>query len=274
MKCVNCGSENPEGAKFCIRCGTSLAESVVTPPAAPEAPKGAMAPPAPAQQPPQPPQALPHVSEAAYAPPGATGPAAPAGGQTPAFGMPPLAYTPPPPSAGMPPGGGMPYGPAPGAPMAPGYAIPAKKHTKMYTGSLLAMLGGIVIVVAGWLPWAGSFGINVTGWDMFNTANNLGQRFVQVVESKPAFTALPMVIAGGLIVLLALLMMLFRRKAVGVITLVLSLGALAMAVLTMITFKTYQVGGISASLSLQYGIFLLALLSLVGLLGSAIALTD
>ncbi len=270
MKCVNCGTENPEGAKFCIKCGTSLAEASAPSPAAPEVPAGTAAPQAPPPPQSQPPQA----QEAAYAPPGASGPAAPSGGQTPAYGTPPLSYTPPTSGAPVPPGAGMP-GPVPGTPMPPGYGAAApKKHAKLYTGSLLAMLGGIIVVIATWLPWSGSFGINLTGWDLYKTADNFGQRFVQIVDSKPAFTALPMVIAGGLIVLLALLMILFRQKIIGVITLILALGALAMAVLTMITFKTYQIGGLSASLNLQYGIYIMGAFALVGLLGSAIALAD
>ncbi len=265
MKCVNCGTENPEGAKFCIKCGTKLNE-----------PDAATAPPTPSSgvaKPPKPPQA-PHAPEAAYSPPGAAGAPTPSG-QTPAYGMPPLAYTPPPPAAGMPvgPRPGAPM--ASGAPMAPGYPTAvAKKHTLLYLGSVLALLGGIIVVVSTWLPWAGSFGFNSTGWDGYSGAGNFGQRFVQVVDGKPAFTALPMVIAGGLIILMALLMLLVRKKGLGMITLILALGTVAMGVLTMITFKTFDTGFMSASVNLQYGLYLLGAFGLVAAAGSIVALTD
>ncbi len=271
MKCVNCGTENPDGAKFCIKCGASLAApaTAAQPPAAgTPAPPTPPAPPAPPAQTP----AAPHAPEAAYAPPGPGGPAVAAGGQTPAFGTPPLAYTPP--NASVPPTGAM-GGPGPGAPMPPGYGMPvAKKHTKLYLGSLLALLGGIVAVITSWLPWAGSFGVNITGWDIFNGADNLGQRFLQIVDGKPTFTALPMIIAGGLIVLLALLMLLSRKKGWAAVTLILALGVLAMSVITMVSMKTLGSGGISFGLSLQYGIYLLGAFGVVGVLGSIIALAD
>ena len=31
MKCPNCEHENPEGAKFCIKCGQSLLAELVCP---------------------------------------------------------------------------------------------------------------------------------------------------------------------------------------------------------------------------------------------------
>ncbi len=278
MKCDNCGTENPDGAKFCIKCGASLAAPATTAPVAapPAAPTGAAAPPAPPAASPPPPApaqapAPPHAPEAAYAPRGAGGPAVASGGQTPAYGTPPLAYTPP--SPGMPPGGAVP--PAPGGPVPPAYGMPvAKKHTKLYIGSLLALLGGIVVVVSTWLPWAGSFGLNITGWDIFNGADNIGQRFIQVVDGKPTFTGLTLVIVGGLLILFALVMVLSRKKGLAVLTLVFALGAVALAVITMISLKTLGSGGFSFGLSLQYGSYLMGAFGVVGVAGSIVALAD
>ncbi len=159
--------------------------------------------------------------------------------------------------------------------MPPAYGMPlAKKHTKLYIGSLLALLGGIVVVVSSWLPWAGSFGFNITGWDIFSGADNIGQRFIQIVDGKPTFTGLTFVIVGGLIVLFALIMALSRKKGLAVLALVFSLGAVALAVITMISLKTLGSGGLDLGLSLQYGSYLTGAFGLVALVGSIVVLAD
>ncbi len=81
MRCPNCGTENPEGARFCKNCGFQLLRAE-TPPQSPGNVNNIPGPPPPPQQtPPPPPQPQ---QQSTYPPP----PSSPGGMQPP--------YTPPP----------------------------------------------------------------------------------------------------------------------------------------------------------------------------------
>jgi hypothetical protein len=194
MVCPSCGALIDGRGKFCSICGAQLPEAAASAPVWSQLPAAA----APAAPPPW--------------QPSAPQPAAPAGqgyGSAPGYGAPPQ-YGGPVPYGAPPQYGGQQYGqpqygtpPQPyyGAPQySPGswgaYAAPATGSAGSPLGALLAALGGLVAVVAAWLPVATMYGFSLKLIDATDTST-LACGYYLVVGGGAA------VVAGFLLLLRA-----------------------------------------------------------------------
>lgn len=137
MACANCGAENPDGRRFCGKCGTDLAAA--RPPVAPAPGTPPFAPAAPAA-----PAAPPGTWGAPgnWGPPGATAPPPPPPPPATDPYAPPNLFAPPgyPPPGYPPPGYPPPGYPASGYP-APGYGYPPSTNGFAIASLILGLVG-------------------------------------------------------------------------------------------------------------------------------------
>jgi hypothetical protein len=137
-----------------------------------------------------------------------------------------------------------------------------------WIGGGLTLVSGILVALSSFMSWmTGPFGIGkMSGWD-----------FVDIMDSKlfdygngyPLFSGLCSLIAGGLIVLLALIMLLSRSKGLGGLAIVFSVIALGMAVTNLTSIVRGPEG---VSLSLGIGMYLFVVFSFLGIVGSGMAM--
>jgi hypothetical protein len=237
--CPQCGQKNKEGAKFCIKCGASLeapAQTAAPPPAPPpQAAQPTYQQPAQYQQPTPPPGAY---QQQAYAAP----PAAPY----------PAAYAP-----------------------APAYA--AKTRSGLFwVGALIVLVSGIFVLVSTWMSWGSGPGgfLSLSGWDWFDIGKAGGGGSGEVVnaffvysDGYPIFTGLCSLILGGLIALIAVLMLLFRSKGLGGMAILFSIFALGMAITNLTTILRTE------GISVGVGIYIFLIFSFTGLVGGGMSMS-
>ena len=254
--CPQCGQENRDDARFCIKCGSPLGA-----PAQPAQQEGA--PPAGAGAAPPPPQVAPIVTQptapAAYPPP------TPPGAYVQA---PPSIYTQPTPAA--PPSAAYPAAP-------PTYAAPAKTRGSLFwIGAVIIVVAGALVLVSTFMAWgSGPMGVmSLSGWDWFDIGRagrgapgEVVNAFFIYSDGYPIFTGLCSLILGGLIALIGLLMLAFRSKGLGGIALLFSLFALGMATTNLTTILRTE------GISVGVGMYLFLIFSFLGLVGGGMALS-
>lgn len=250
--CPSCSTSLPDGALFCTSCGhrlesaaaadtaaTETAPTETAPPPPPEpapeaaseftdpAPTAAMpaseAPAPPPTAPPPPPAASPQPPPAAPQPPAQPW-ADSATTQVPATPA-PTGWSAPPPAQGWDPGSGTQpaaewgHAPAPDAPA-------STKSGASPLGGVLGLLGGIVAVVAAFLPWI-SFEAGGTSTSYSLLKLMTGGDDVPLESSDVVF----LLIAGIAAVILAVLVFTTRSKALSGLLIVAGLGMIAVGVL-------------------------------------------
>jgi len=147
-------------------------------------------------------------------------------------------------------------------------------------GGFAALVGGAAMVVSVFLPWFTAGTEAVTGWDSVNTKvtqiRSTGDFFKSPAFAdsgfSPFFTGLSILIAGGLLVLLALAMLAslkggaFRLPAVGQFILGLLVALIAAVGVTNLV-SLYVTGPGTEIIKPEYGLFVLTAGALVGLMG-------
>ncbi|MDD5666421.1 MAG: zinc ribbon domain-containing protein [Actinomycetota bacterium] len=233
--CPQCGSENKEEAKFCIKCGASLGA-----PAQAAAPLPADAPP------PAPP---PQAPQAAYQQPQYQQPP-----QYPQQAAPPAAYQ------------QQQYAAPPAAPYPAAYATAPAARTRsslFWVGALIVLVSGILVLVSTFMPWF----LDATGWDGVTYGEGLAKLF-DYGDGYPLFTGLCSLIIGVLIVMMGVLILVTRSKGLGGLAILFSIFALGMA----ITNLTTIVRAINFS-EMQVGMYIFLIFSFLGLVGGGLSMS-
>ncbi len=174
----------------------------------------------------------------------------------------------------MPPGGYAPtqqYAPRAAAypAAAPAYATGTKtKGIAFWIGTAIVLVSGAVVIISSFLAWlTGPFGFgSLTGWDFFDLMDN---KFFDYGSGYPMFSGLCSLIAGGLIVLIALLMLVSRSKGLGVLVIIFSILALGMAVTNLTSILRGPEG---VSFSAGIGMYLFIGFSFLGIVGGGTAM--
>lgn len=246
--CPQCGQENKDEARFCVKCGAAL-----------EAPAAAAA--APPVTPPQ--------AEPTAAPPSAPAePIPPPQPQAPAAQPPPAQAYPPPAQ----PAYQQPYA-------QPAYAAPAGAAAKtrgitFWVGAGIVALSGLLVLVSTWMSWgSGPAGVmSLTGWDWFDIGRAGGGMSGDVVnaffiysEGYPIFTGLCSLILGVLILLIGGLIFLSRSKGLAALAIIFSIIALGMAVTNLTTILRTE------NISMGAGMYIFLIFSIAGLVGGGMA---
>ncbi len=137
----------------------------------------------------------------------------------------------------------------------------------MIVGAVIILICGAILVGCTFLPWMSqrSMGITVSmsGWQSKDIVDN---KFFDIDDGKPFFTGMCSLIAGGLLILMALLILLTRSKVFGSLALIFSILALGMSGANLYSF-------ISLNISMGAGIYLFIASALVGLVGSIVSLS-
>lgn len=237
--CPQCGQENKEGARFCIKCGTALEK-----PAAATTP-----PPAPPPQAAQPPYQQPAQYAQPAPPPGTY--------QQQPYAAPPAA----------------PYQAAYAPP--PAQAV-RSRGALFWVGTLVVLVSGILVLVSTWMSWgSGPAGfLSLSGWDWFDIGRAGGGGSGEVVnaffvysDGYPIFTGLCSLILGGLIALIGVLMLLFRSKGLGGIAILFAIFALGMSITNLTTVLR------SEGISVGIGMYIFLVFSLTGLVGGGMSVS-
>lgn len=251
--CPQCGQENREDARFCVRCGTALQAAQWGAEAVP--PSTGMPSPAGAEPPPPPPgRAVPSGAPVPTYAPGR--PAAPTLPGTPTL----------PPGAAPTPTRGVAY-PA----QAPSGV--RKRKAVFWLGACVLVLSGLLVLVSSFLPWiSGPFHFgSMSGMDLVtNERFRMDNLFFDYGDGYPFFSGLVTLILGGLLTFLAFVLLASRRKWAAGLALpfcVISLG-IAVTNLSSILRGPGGMGMISAG----SGIYVLIVFSLLGLMGAVISL--
>lgn len=242
--CPQCGQENKEGAKFCIKCGASLGAPAQ--PAAQPPPAAAAPPPAPPPQAAQPTYQQPAQYAQPVPPPGAYA-------QQP-YAAPPVA----------------PY-PAAYAP-APAYAAKTRGGL-FWVGSFIVLISGVMVLVSSFMAWiSGPFGFgSISGWDLVtNDLVKFSNGFFEYGDGYPLFSGLCPLILGGLIALIAILMLIFRSKGLGGIVILFSIFALGMAITNLTSILRDPSG---AGLGVGVGMYIFLIFSFTGLVGGGMSMS-
>lgn len=280
--CTQCGHQNVDEARFCVRCGASLPEAAeeyavaaqtpeaqVAPPGAPSTPAA----PAPSttaptgEVPPQPTPAGygPLPAGAAYQAATAAPPSSPHAGtaQPPAYG---------------------PY-PPPGPQPAPGYGrttatIPTAYRAKgkekgalFWVGAVITLAAGVMVLFSSFMTWIkGPLGFgSVSGWDLVvNKLMRIENGFFDYGDGYPIFSGLNTIILGALVILLAVLALAARKKWPGGLGVFFSIVALGIAAINISTILRGP-GGMNL-ISPGAGLILLVAGSLIGVLGGGLTL--
>lgn len=269
--CSQCGQVNTEGARFCVKCGASLAATaqpvqpeqpaaVSPPPPQPAQPAAPPPAPAAAQPPAQPPPPATQASPPAAYPPPVQGYAAPPQPAQPAYQQPPYAPTP------------QAYAPAayPAAPAA--YArLAGTRGTGFWVGASMVLVAGVMVLVSSFMAWiSGPLGMgSMSGWDIMDT---MGNKLFEYGNGYPFFSGLCSLIAGGIIALAGLLMLLTRTKGLAALAIVFSIAALGIAVTNLVYVFRPPFEGLD--LSIGVGMYLFLIFSLLGIIGGGIAAAD
>lgn len=275
--CSQCGFENKPGSSFCVKCGNPMEAAVQPQQPAEQAgapPEGAGAAPPPAQPPPPqqpaaaPPQAPPPPAQQQPTPPPQaaapiTPPTQPPVSQPGAYTQ-PQSYTAPPTTYPM---------------ATAAYAAPAAKTRGglFWTGSLLVLVSGVVVLICTWLAWGTGPGgiLSLSGWDWYDIGRSgiagsgeVSNAFFIYSQGYPIFTGLCSLILGGLIALIGGLMLIFRSKGLGGMAILFSIFALGIAITNLTTVVRTE------GISIGIGMYLFLVFSFLGLVGGAIAMSD
>ncbi len=182
----------------------------------------------------------------------------------------------------MPPPGAyqqQPYAAPPAAPYpaayAPAPAYAAKTRSGIFwVGAVIVLVAGIMILVSTWMAWGSGPGgyLSLSGWDWFDIGKAGGGGSGEVVnaffiysDGYPIFTGLCSLILGGLIALIAVLMLLFRSRGLGGIAILFSIFALGMAITNLTTILRTE--GISVGI----GLYIFLIFSFLGLIGGGLS---
>jgi hypothetical protein len=143
-------------------------------------------------------------------------------------------------------------------------------------GGVSALIGGAAVIVSVFLPWLGyPSGDTVTGWDTYAFASGTARWFTRhafsAIGFSPGFSGVSVLIAGGVLVLLALAMLFSLAGGA------FRLGVAAAVVLGVLALLAFIVGGANlASLYATgdpdlvtpgYGLFVLSAGAVIGLVG-------
>ena len=241
--CQQCGQENKEDARFCIKCGASLG--------------------APAQAAAQPPTTA--------APPPAAAPVPPPQAAQPQYQQ-PAQYAQPPQYAQQQPPATYPqqqYA-APPAAYAPAPAVAVKTRGGLFwVGSFVLLISGVMILVSSFMAWiTGPFGYgSYSGW---NLVEDISNKFFDYGEGYPLFSGLCPLILGGLIALIAVLMLIFRSRGLGGLAILFSIFALGIAI-TNLTSILRDPSGID--LGVGVGMYLFLIFSFTGIVGGGMSMS-
>jgi hypothetical protein len=125
-----------------------------------------------------------------------------------------------------------------------------------------------MVLLSSFLAWfTGPFGFgSFKGWDFVNLIDN---KFFDYGNGYPMFTGLCSLIAGGVIVLIALLMLISRSKGLGVLAIIFSILALGMAVTNLTSIVRGPEG---MSLSIGVGMYIFLGFSFLGIVGGGTAM--
>jgi hypothetical protein len=146
------------------------------------------------------------------------------------------------------------------------------------------------VLTSTWMSWgSGPAGyLSLSGWDWFSeqgkTDSLLGQAidlakeqgdtvnpfFVMgdyISAGYPIFTGLCSIILGGLLILIAILMLIFRSRGLGGIAILFSIFALGMAITNTVAIVGLQ------NISLGVGMYLFLVFSFAGLVGGGMAVS-
>lgn len=148
-------------------------------------------------------------------------------------------------------------------------------------GGFAALVGGALMIVSVFLPWLGSplGGQSVTGWDTYDLASGTEKFFVQEAFStgfSPLFSGLSVLIAGGLLALIALAMLgslsggAFRLPAGGIF--ILGILALLIFVVGGTNLASLYATGDPDVVTPEWGLYLLAGGAIIGLLGVGVGI--
>jgi hypothetical protein len=164
--------------------------------------------------------------------------------------------------------------PAPAAGAAPGRG--RSETTRVAMGAITAMVGGILVVIASFLPWF-KYLTTVSGWDIFDGQTKLGGNpfLIEHMFSaafNPLFTGLTTVILGVLAAATALVILISprpplpQRYAVPLPLVVLSVivGIVLLAV-TAANLSSYVIGG--KGFGAEIGVLILPVGGLLALVG-------
>ncbi len=247
--CPQCGNDNKAGARFCVKCGASLEAQAQAPP---QAPAAAPVPPPTAAAPPVPPPQAAH----------------------PTYQQPAQYQQPPPPGAYQ-----QPYTAPPAAPYTPAYA-PAPAYAArtrgglFWVGALIVLVSGILVLVSTWMSWGSGGMMSISGWDWFDIGKAGGGGSGDVVNAffiysngYPVFTGLSSLILGGLIALVAVLMLLFRSRGMGGMAILFSIFALGIAITNLTTIL--RTDGVSVGV----GMYIFLIFSFLGLVGGGLSMS-
>ena len=178
----------------------------------------------------------------------------------------------------MPPPGAyqqQPYAAPPAAPYpaayAPAPAYAAKTRSGIFwVGALIVLVAGIMVLVSTWMAWisaSGPYGYvseSASGWKLTTGAQG-AEWFFSYNDGYPAFTGLCTIILGGLIALIAVLMLLFRSRGLGGVAILFSIFALGMAITNLTTILRTE--GISVGI----GLYIFLIFSFLGLIGGGLS---
>lgn len=267
--CPQCGQENKEESKFCVKCGASLGapaqvEAQPPPAAAPPPPQPPATEAAPPQQaapaaPPPPQQAAPQI----------TPPAQPPQAVPPTYQQPAQYAQPTPPPGAY---AQQPYATSPATPYPAAYAQKTKSGL-FWVGASITLLSGVMILASSFMAWiVGPFGIgSFSGWDLAtNDMVKISNGFFDYADGYPMFSGLCPLILGILIAIIAVLMLLFRSKGLGGIVILFSIFALGIAItnLTSILRDPTDIG-----LTVGAGIYIFLIFGFAGLVGGGISMS-
>ncbi|MBC7253781.1 MAG: zinc ribbon domain-containing protein [Actinobacteria bacterium] len=243
--CPQCGNENRDEARFCVRCGNRLPEPQ-------------------AEEPPAPPESLPE-QPTPYAPPAPGLPHA---------GVPPAASPPHPHPAPVPPR--YTYG-APARPATAGVPYRAdtgkKRKAAFWVGAAVLLLAGLLVLLSSFMPWIkGPFGFgSVSGMDFVTREETrMDNLFFDYGDGYPLFSGLTSLILGLLVAFLAVVMLASRSKWPAGLALLFCVISLGMAGTNLSSILRGPEG--ADLISAGSGIYVFIVFSLLGLAGSITSL--
>ncbi len=160
---------------------------------------------------------------------------------------------------------------------APAYVTVRKERGGMFwVGSLIILVAGILVLVSTWMSWVSGPGgfHSLSGWDWFDLGKSGGGASGEVVnaffiysDGYPMFTGLCSLILGGLIALIAVLMLLFRSKGLGGIAILFLIFALGMAITNLTTILRTE------GISVGVGMYSFLIFSFLGLVGGGMSMS-
>jgi hypothetical protein len=145
-----------------------------------------------------------------------------------------------------------------------------------WIGALILLVAGVLILVSTWMAWGSGPGgfMSLSGWDWFDIGKAGGGGSGEVVnaffvysDGYPIFTGICTLILGGLIVLIAALMLIFRSKGLGGIAILFAIFALGMAITNMTTILRIE------GISMGVGMYIFLIFSVAGLVGGGMSMS-